>query len=182
MVGPKIQKDLFNILIRFRMYPVALSADIAKMYRQMQLDAEDKDYRRLRWKEPNSTDIRTFRMTCITCGIASSAFHSYCPFQVLVDDVTDKNLQLGSMTDMYADDLLTTAADLESAVKLQDSTIAVPSKAGFEICKWTSSDPELVERLPANFRETTDEMKIKSDDYSIKTLGIKWNPNPDHFS
>ena len=83
---------------------------------------------------------------------------------------------------MFVDDLLTTAADLESAVKLQDSTIAVLSKAGFEIYKWTSSDPELVERLPANFREITDEIKIKSDDYSLKTLGIKWNPNRDHFS
>ena len=54
MVGPKIQKDLFRILIRFRMHPVALSADIAKMYRQVQLDKEDKDYHRLLWKEPNS--------------------------------------------------------------------------------------------------------------------------------
>ena len=79
---------------------------------------------------------------------------------------------------MYVDDLLTGAPDLESAMKLQDSIIAVLSKAGFEIRKWTSSNPELVERLP----ETTDKMTIKSDDYSVKTLGVKWNPNPDHFN
>ncbi|XP_075261162.1 uncharacterized protein LOC142352893 [Convolutriloba macropyga] len=82
MVGPKIQKVLFSILIRFRMYPVALSADIAKMYRQVQLDAEDKDYHRLLWKEPNSTDIKTLRMTRVTYGIASSAFHSVRPLCV----------------------------------------------------------------------------------------------------
>ena len=181
MVGPKIQKDLFSILIRSRMYPVALSADIAKMYIQVQLDTEDKDYHRLLWKEPNSTDIKTFRMTRVTYGIASSAFHSIRPLQVLAEDVTDKNVQLGITTDMYVDDLLTGAPDRESAMKLQDSIIAVLSKAGFEIRKWTSSNPELVERLPANFRETTDEMTIKSDYYSIKTLGVKWNPNPDHF-
>ena len=51
MVGPKIQKDLFSILIRFRMYTVALSVDIEKMYRQVQLDAKEKDYHRLLWKE-----------------------------------------------------------------------------------------------------------------------------------
>ena len=33
MVIRKIQKDLFIILIRFRMNPLALSAEIAKMYR-----------------------------------------------------------------------------------------------------------------------------------------------------
>ena len=44
MVGPKNQKDLFSILIRFRMYPVALPSDIAKMHRQVQLNAENKEY------------------------------------------------------------------------------------------------------------------------------------------
>ena len=121
-------------------------------------------------------------MTRVTYGIASSAFHSFRPLQVLAEDVTDKNVQLGIITDTYVDDLLTGAPDLESAMKLQDSIIAVLSEAGFEICKWTSSNPELVERLSANFRETTDKMTIKSDNYSIKTLGIKWKPNPDHFS
>ena len=121
-------------------------------------------------------------MTRVTYAIASSAFHSVRPLQVLTEGVTDKNVELGIRTDMYVDDLLTGAPDLESSMKLQDPTIAVLSEAGFEIPKWTSSNVELVERLPANFREATDEMTIKSDDYSIKTLGVKWNPNPDHFS
>ena len=77
------------------------------------------------------------------------------------------------MTNIYVDDLLTGAPDLESAMKLEDSIIAVLSEAGFEIRKWTSNNPKLVERLPANFGETTDEMTIKSDDYSIKILGVK---------
>ena len=112
MVGLKIQKDLFSILISFRMYPVALSVDIAKLYRQVQLDAKDKDYHRLRWREPNSTDIKKLKMTRVTYRIASSAFHSVRPLQVLAEDVTDKNVQLGIMTDMYVDDLLTGAPNL----------------------------------------------------------------------
>ena len=87
----------------------------------MQLDNEDKDYNRLLWKEPNSTDIKTFRMTRVTYGIASSAFHSIRPLQVLAEDVADKKVELGIMTDMYVDDFLTGAAYLKSAKKLQDS-------------------------------------------------------------
>ena len=30
--GPKLQNDLFNVLLRFRRYPVALICDIAEMY------------------------------------------------------------------------------------------------------------------------------------------------------
>ena len=51
MLGPKVQKDLFEILIRFRFHKVALSADIAKMYRQILLDKENKDFQGLLWKE-----------------------------------------------------------------------------------------------------------------------------------
>ena len=47
IVGAQLQKDLFGILIRFRCHQVALSAYIAKMYRQVQLDDGDKDFHRV---------------------------------------------------------------------------------------------------------------------------------------
>ena len=43
LVGPKLQDDLFNILVRFRFFKIALSADVAKMYRQVELDKADRD-------------------------------------------------------------------------------------------------------------------------------------------
>ena len=58
-------------------------------------------------------------------------------------------------------------------MQLQDSTIAVLSEAGFEIRKWISSNPALVERLPANFQEMTDGMTNKSDD---KNFGRQAEP------
>ena len=83
---------------------------------------------------------------------------------------------------MYADDLLRGAADLKSALHLQDTIISILTQAGFDIRKWMSSNAELVERLPANYWERSDEMTIKSEDYSIKTLGFSWNPIEDYFS
>ena len=44
MVGPVVQNDLFTILNQFRCKHIALSADIAKMYRQVELDAPDKTF------------------------------------------------------------------------------------------------------------------------------------------
>ena len=44
IVGPKVQEDLFDILLRFRFFKVAISPDIAKMYRQVELRKKDKDY------------------------------------------------------------------------------------------------------------------------------------------
>ena len=47
LVGPKLQDDLFHILTRFRFFKVAMSADVAKMYRQVELCPRDKDLHRL---------------------------------------------------------------------------------------------------------------------------------------
>ena len=47
MVGPKLQSDLFDILLRLRFHEFLLSADIAKMYRQFALHKLDCDFHRV---------------------------------------------------------------------------------------------------------------------------------------
>ena len=74
MVGPVVQNDLFTILNQFRFKPIALSAEIAKMYRQVALDAPDKDFHRLLWKNRKDDKIKHMRMKRVTYGSAS-AFH-----------------------------------------------------------------------------------------------------------
>ena len=46
LLGPRLQYNVFDILIRFRLHQHALSADVAKMYRQMALDGSDCDFHR----------------------------------------------------------------------------------------------------------------------------------------
>ena len=78
LVGPKLQADLFHILIRFRFFKVAMSADVAKMYRQVELCPRDKDLHRLLWRFHQTESIGTYRMTRVTYGVASSSYHSIC--------------------------------------------------------------------------------------------------------
>ena len=51
LVGPVVQDNLFSTLIRFRQYPVVLSADIEKMYRQILITLEQRAFQRILWKE-----------------------------------------------------------------------------------------------------------------------------------
>ena len=76
MVGPVVQNVLFTILNQFSCKPIALSADIAKMYRQVELDAPDKDFHRLRWRSKTDEKVKHMRMKPVAYGIASSAPHS----------------------------------------------------------------------------------------------------------
>ncbi|XP_075260576.1 uncharacterized protein LOC142352093 [Convolutriloba macropyga] len=182
VVGPQFQKDLFGILIRFRFHHVALSADIATMYRQVQPDDEDKDFHRVLWKNPNNTEVKKYRMTRVTYGIASSSYQSIRPLKALADSCTNSNLRLVINIDMYVDNLLTGALDVELASQLQDEIIETLKTACFDVRKWISSVSSLVEQLSSCFCETSNDKKINSNDYTFKTLGIKWRPVADHFT
>ncbi|UYV69257.1 hypothetical protein LAZ67_6003000 [Cordylochernes scorpioides] len=50
-LGPKLQQDIFNILIRFRTRPIAFSGDIEKMYRQIRIDSKDCDFQSILWRK-----------------------------------------------------------------------------------------------------------------------------------
>ncbi|KAJ3649851.1 hypothetical protein Zmor_021569 [Zophobas morio] len=47
--GPKIQNDIFYLIIGFRTYRFAFTADICKMYRQILFQPEDRRYEKTLW-------------------------------------------------------------------------------------------------------------------------------------
>lgn len=58
MVGPVIQRQLFDILVKFRTYNIAgYCADITKMYRQILVHSEDRKYQRILWRSNQKSPI-----------------------------------------------------------------------------------------------------------------------------
>ena len=81
LLGPRLQDDVFDILIRFRLHQYALSAYLTKMYRQVALDESDRDFHRILWRDYVTDEIRELRMTRVTYGIAGSFYHSTLALQ-----------------------------------------------------------------------------------------------------
>ena len=48
--GPKLQRDVFTIICRFRRHPIAIVCDISEMYLQIELTPEDRKYFRFLWR------------------------------------------------------------------------------------------------------------------------------------
>jgi hypothetical protein len=44
--GPKLQRDLVYVLLRFRRFPIALVCDVAEMYLRIGLAPQDRVYHR----------------------------------------------------------------------------------------------------------------------------------------
>ena len=48
--GPKLQQDIFDVLLRFRRNPVALVADLTEMFSQVIMAKKDRRYYRFLWR------------------------------------------------------------------------------------------------------------------------------------
>ena len=48
--GPKLQRELIDVLLCFRRYPVAIVCDIAEMYLRIELCPEDRSCHRFLWR------------------------------------------------------------------------------------------------------------------------------------
>ena len=180
LIGPKLQSDLFHIVLRLRLHAVAFSADIAKMYRQVALDKPDRDYHRLLWREETNELVQHLRMTRVTHGVASSSHHSIKCLMVLAKTASPEVRRIIER-DMYVDDLLSGADSIERALAIQTELIELLQSAGFQLRKWTSNNLDLIKALPPDYRESKDELVFAAESYQIKALGISWQPVPDTF-
>ncbi|UYV73747.1 hypothetical protein LAZ67_11000696, partial [Cordylochernes scorpioides] len=126
-IGPKLQTDIFDLLLRFRTYFVALSADIEKMYRQILIHPDDSDYQRVLWRDSSSDAIQEYKLTTITYGTACAPYLAIRTLHQLADDEA-MNYPVASeimKRDFYVDDLLTGADTVEEAQVLIRQIIAL---------------------------------------------------------
>ena len=178
MVGPTIQDDLFSTFTRFRTFLYALTADIAQMYRQVQLHEEDRVFHKILWRENPSEPIRVYTLNTVTFGTASAPFLAVRTLHQLAEDEGDKYPLAANILkrDFYVDDLLTGSNTFQEALALRDDLIELLRKGGFQLRKWSSNNPKLVKGFQDN---TSDNYMVLNPTETIKTLGIFWNPKKD---
>ena len=160
---------------------IALSVDIAKKYRQVALDAPNKDFHRLLWRNWKDDKIKHMRMKRVTYAIASSAFHSTLCIKEVAHRTKRSAVAEALNNSFFVDDFLGGADSLEEARKLRKGLYNDLSSFGFELRKWTCSHPQLSMDLPIDLRESSDQLEFVSEKYKIKALGIYWKPNFDEF-
>ncbi len=69
LVGPTVHSSLIDVLLRFRLKRIALTADVSKMYRAVELA---RDFHRFLWRSNPDQPLQDFRMTRITFGVSAS--------------------------------------------------------------------------------------------------------------
>ncbi|XP_046963315.1 uncharacterized protein LOC124532456 [Vanessa cardui] len=182
LVGPTLQSDLRHILMRWRLHPICLTADIVKMYRQIKVTEQDADYQRLLWRENNTQEIRHLRLVRVTFGTASAPYLAVRTLhQVAYDEGNQFQLAASRVIhDFYMDDLLTGCQTVAEGKQIFLEMNKLLEKGGFELQKWSSNNDELLNEISKGNKVTTSNIELKNDEV-VKILGLTWNRRTDNF-
>ncbi|XP_046416256.1 uncharacterized protein LOC124177666 [Neodiprion fabricii] len=183
LVGPKVQTDLADVLLRWRQYPVAFSSDIVKMYRQILVHNDDQDFQRILWREEPELPIEEYQLTTVTYGLASA---SYLAIRVLHQLVQDEGKQYPFashviLENTYVDDILSGAEDVDQGREKIDELNQLLKAGGFELQRWTLSHPETLVDISRNHQEIAMHLNLDQSPF-FRALGLAWRPDIDAFA
>ena len=183
LVDQTVHSSLIDVLIRFRCHRIALIADVAKMYRAVHLTKADRDLHRFVWRRTQGEPLVDYRMTRVTFGVSASSFAANMSIKRNALELADQYPLAAKAVkeNFYVDDGLTGASTVEEAIELQGQLQEMFEKGGFQLRKWNSSNPAVIEHLPHAIKGTSSSHTIPSPDECTTTLGVRWNSTMDHF-
>ena len=168
--GPSLIPSLVEVLLRFRRWRFAVTADIVKAFLQLQLRREDRDVHRFLWQCDGR--VRVMRFMRVTFGVSSSPFL----LNATISHHLSRYYQSRAVTEMqsnfYVDDLISGADTEEEARDLLTEAQSVMADAGMVLSKYTSNSPVVFDSAVSE----------SSGAEGIKVLGVRWIPDEDVFT
>ncbi|UYV81320.1 hypothetical protein LAZ67_20000761 [Cordylochernes scorpioides] len=181
--GPKLQKDIFPLLLRFRSHPIAISADITKMYRQILVHPEDTPYQRIIWRDESGQGLKEYELKTLTYGTSCAPFLAIRVLKQLAHDeqIRFPTAEAILKSDFYVDDLLTGCETVENGRKLIRELDQLLQAGGFKLQQWASNKPTIMDTLQETDKSTFYANADRENTLGINLLGINWNPRNDQI-
>ena len=184
LLGPKLQQDVFDVLLRFRSNPVALVADLTEMFSQVTMAEKVRRYHRFLWggldlsKPPEVYEA----MRLMFSDRASPYLAQYVVRQHAEDNRDNYPLAVTIiLLQMYTDDIMTSLETDDEAIKAREQPRELLGKAGFKIRRWCSNRPKVLRDVPVEDRVVNVNIE-ESELPCMKALGVQWNVETDMFT
>lgn len=147
--GPKFNQLIFDLLVRFKSYKIALIADLEKVFLMVLVD---RDVLRIVWVDDPSKDtpeLKVYRFTRVVFGVSSSPFllNATIRFHLGKYLGTDKSLIQRLLCSTYVDDIVTGGQTEDEVLALYTRSKEIFREGGFNLRKFqTSSVPLQAQR------------------------------------
>jgi len=184
--GPDLTNNLQGVLLRFRREPVAIVADVQKMFYQVRVNREHVDYLRFFWFDPNDyTKVVEYRLLVHVFGATSSPSVANFALRRTAANSADPAVVRAINKDFYVDDLLTSVATEQEAVSLYSNVKETLFTGGFKLACLDSNSATLLNSFPEDSKTKTNSNHAISEDKfladSSRALGVVWSTKSDTF-
>ena len=169
--GPNLTENLINVLIKFRVNPYAIVADISKAFLRIGLKEDDRDFTKFLWpKNPNEVNspLEVYRFKSVLFGSCSSPFLLCTTLQHHFNKAGCP--ELGSA--FYMDNLQCTTKKEDEAVALYKIANKESLAANMPLQSWNTNSIKLQNLL----KEERHDIKLPEIQ---NMLGLLWDVRGD---
>ncbi|XP_023247400.1 uncharacterized protein LOC106642609 [Copidosoma floridanum] len=140
---------------------------------------DDADWQRLVWRPSVAQPLQDYRALTVTYGTAPAPSLALRVLKQLAQDGHTTHPEASKLLDhqIYVDDILGGANEVDLAIERRDQLIQLMASAGMELGKWSANNQSLLDGIVAG---NIDEVSVDVDE-AVSTLGLKWLPQADNF-
>ena len=171
---------MFDVLLRFRRFPVAVACDVSEKYLQIRIPPEDRPKFRFLWRDlevDRKPDV--YEIERVVFGDTSAPFRAqYVSQKSAIIHQKEFPLAADIMSkSTYMDVSLDSVRDNDSAIQLLQELQELWAKAGMKARKWLSNSSEVLAAIPKKLRPNG--IDLNDSLPATKTLGVLWRAQQD---
>lgn len=179
--GPDLNEEIWNILMRFREFPIAFCADVTEMFHKIEMALEDRKFQMFLWRNDSTDEIITYQLNVQSFGaVCSPSIAQFVKNENALLHIQNFPEAVQAITKaFYVDDWLQSCRTEKHAEELIEQVTKIMKDANFELHKWITNSPNLLKIVGIN-----EDKKLEKKDLqkTPKALGISWNNKEDSFS
>lgn len=188
--GPDLTNSLLGVLLRFRREPIAVSADIQKMFYCFLVDEKHRNLLRFLWYADNDPEkeLIEYRMKVHVFGNSPSPAVATYGLQRTADISEDEfgaDVKEFVAKDFYVDDGLTSCPTVDRAVDLMKRTQqALDVNGNLRLHKIASNSKKVMGAFPSeDLAKDLAYLDLSEADLPLqRSLGLSWNLGTDTFT
>ena len=177
--GPNTTPHIFDILLKFRCYPIGIVADVEKAFHQIVVARKDRNMLKFLWFDDigkQNPQIVQYRFCRLVFGltpspaILSEVIQLHVTRYLLVEPMIAEILAHG----FYIDDFTSGAQTVEEGFNIYQKAKQLMQQGGFNLRKWKTNSKTLQQKIDLTEGGA-------SETSEVKILGIRWDTERDEF-
>lgn len=184
-VGPNLYPDVLDILLRFRLKPIAFTADLKQAFLQIVVDERDRDVSRFLFSDnpgDDSSPSNCYRFTRVLFGLNSSPFLLAATIKHhlrLYENVYPETYDFLN-DNVYVDDIIGGNQDAEHAFRTSLECVRIFKDGGMQVHKWQTNSRQLEKMWVREGIVSKESLEVfETSALPVKVLGIGWDKRDD---